>query len=190
VCVFAGSNGGFDPAYLDAAQLLGKVIAEREIRLVYGAGNIGLMGACADAALEAGGEVIGVIPDFLMRMEVAHTGLTELHVVDSMHQRKMMMSDMSDGVIALPGGLGTMEELFEMLTWLQLGVHAKPVAVLNVSGFFDLLLEFLNQLQATGFINQQHRQMLINSADPGQILDAMNSHQPPSVSKWLDEVKT
>jgi len=190
ICVFAGSNGGFDDRFMEAATDLGQCLASRDLTLVYGAGNIGLMGAVADAAMAAGGKVIGIIPDFLMQMEVAHEGLTELHVVGSMHERKKLMSDLSDGVIALPGGLGTLEELFEMLTWLQLGVHSKPIAVLNAAGFYDELLSFLNHLETSGFIMPEQRQMLISAADPLSILDAMSRHQAPSVSKWLEEVKT
>lgn len=160
LCVFCGSNPGTRPEYAVAAAAVGRALAERGWGLVYGGGNVGLMGVCADAALAAGGEVLGVIPDALMAAEVAHHGLTHLHVVRTMHERKALMADLSDGFAALPGGFGTLDELFEILTWAQLGIHAKPVALLNVAGFFDPLLAMLNHQMAEGFLQGKYRPLL------------------------------
>jgi uncharacterized protein (TIGR00730 family) len=154
--------------------------------LVYGGGNVGLMGIAANAALEAGGDVIGVIPADIADKEVGHNGLTQLHVVDSMHERKMRMAKLSDGIIALPGGLGTLEELFEMLTWSQLGFHNKPIGLVNVAGYYDLLLAFLDHSVVERFVKPEHRDLLLMERDPEQLLDRMTVYQPPKMDKWLD----
>lgn len=187
VCVFCGSRAGAAPAYAEAARQLGRALARRGLGVVYGAGNIGLMGVLADAALAAGGAVVGVIPHSLVARELAHPGLTELHVVETMHQRKMMMADLSDAFVALPGGFGTADELFEILTWAQLGIHAKPIGLLNVGGFFDPLLGWVRHAAAEGFIRQQHVALLNVSTDPEGLLDVLQRQEPPPpVPKWAD----
>jgi uncharacterized protein (TIGR00730 family) len=178
VCVFCGSSVGVRPEYAQAAEEMGRLFAERQIRIVYGGGNVGLMGELANAALAAGGQVIGVIPQMLVDRELAHTGLTELRIVLSMHERKALMAELSDAFIALPGGLGTFEELFEVLTWAQLGIHNKPCGCLNVLGYFDALLALLNQAVAEGFLHQQC--LLSCSHDPQELLTTLHRHQPPS----------
>lgn len=185
VCVFAGSNPGTDPAYEDAAVQLGRVLALRGINVVYGGGRVGLMGLLADAALDAGGTVTGVIPQDLVDREVGHTGLTELLVVDTMHQRKLAMADRSQAFIALPGGVGTFEELFEAFTWTQLGIHAKPVGVLDVAGFYRPLLDFLDSVVAQGFLTPTHRAHFLDGTDPDEVLDRFAAWEPTTVSKWL-----
>ncbi len=184
VCVFCGSSSRARGVYIEAARRTGAEIARRGLRLVYGGASVGLMGALADAALDAGGEAIGVIPAALVAKEVAHTRLTEQHVVESMHDRKALMNELSDAFLALPGGLGTLDELFETLTWAQLGFHAKPVGLLNVEGFFDPLLAFCDRAVAEGFLHPAHRAMILVSADPAALLDAMPSHVPPAAGKW------
>ncbi|WP_425221831.1 TIGR00730 family Rossman fold protein [Pseudomonas sp.] len=185
LCVFCGSAPGNQPEYLAAAQQLGTALAKAGIGLVYGGAQVGLMGAVADAALAAGGEVIGVIPRHLVERELAHEGLTTLHEVGSMHERKAMMADLSDGFIALPGGVGTFEELFEVWTWGQLGHHQKPCALFNASGYYDKLIEFLNHAVTEGFMRQPYRDMLIvdNAAEP--LLAKVRDYTPPSVAKWV-----
>lgn len=185
ICVYCGSNVGDRPSYLAAAQTLGQKLAARHITLVYGGGNVGLMGAIADAALAAGGSVIGVIPQALVDKEVAHSGLTDLRVVPSMHDRKALMADLSDAFIALPGGLGTLEELCEVATWTQLGVHQKAVGLLNVEGFYDGLLGFLDHAIAEKFIRPEHRQILISATEPDHLLDQLAQATVPTVTKWL-----
>jgi uncharacterized protein (TIGR00730 family) len=185
VCVFCGSNFGARPGYEQAAAHLGRTIAGRGLRLVYGGAKVGLMGALADAALAAGGDVVGVIPGALVERELAHTGLTELHPVGSMHARKAMMADLSDAFVALPGGAGTLEELFEIWTWGQLGHHAKPVGVINVEGFFDLLLRFLDHQAEERFMRSEHRAMLLVEDDPERLLDRFETYDPPHVEKWI-----
>jgi uncharacterized protein (TIGR00730 family) len=185
VCVFAGSNAGVLPAYEEAAVQLGRVLALRGINVVYGGGKVGLMGMLADAALEAGGTVTGVIPQDLMDREVGHLGLTELLVVSSMHERKLAMADRSQAFIALPGGVGTFEELFEAFTWTQLGIHAKPVGVLDVEGFYTPLLAFLDSVVAQGFLTAAHRQQLLSGTDPDELLDRFEAWEPITISKWL-----
>ncbi len=187
ICVYCGSSPGNVPAYRDAATSLGKMLATRKIALVYGGASVGIMGAVADAAIEAGGEAFGVIPESLMTFEVAHRGLTELIVVDSMHTRKARMADLSDAFIALPGGLGTLEELFEMLTWSQLRLHQKPVGLLNVDGFYDHLLTFLDQTVAAGFVRQEHRDNLIVSDDADELIKGLAAWSPPEIDKWWEE---
>jgi uncharacterized protein (TIGR00730 family) len=186
VCVFSGSSPGARTSYADVAAGLGRELAGRGIRLVYGGASVGLMGAVADAALEAGGEVYGVIPQHLVDREVAHGGLTELHVTGSMHERKALMADLSDGFVALPGGLGTLEELAETLTWSQLGLQSKPCGLLDVEGFYDPLLAFLDHTVAERFVSEQHRALVLSADDPGRLLDLLAGWQPEApAQKWL-----
>ena len=185
ICVYLGSNTGRTPVYVEQAQALGRELARRGLGLVYGGSNVGLMGALADAALDAGGRVIGVLPERLKAKEVAHLGLTELRVVDTMHERKRMMADLSDGFIALPGGAGTFEELFEVWTWAQLGFHHKPCGLLNVAGYYDKLVEFLDHAAQERFMREEHRAMLMVESDPAKLLDRYATYQAPTVSKWI-----
>ena len=186
LCVFCGSSAGRDPAYADAARALGVTLAERGITLVFGGGYVGLMGMVADAALGAGGEVIGVIPEALVEREIEHKNLTKLHVVRSMHERKALMSELSDGFIALPGGNGTLEEFFEVLTWAQLGEHEKPCGLLNVAGFYDPLLAVFDHMTESGFVSDEHRKLVLVEKNPEKLLRAFESHQPPETVKWID----
>jgi uncharacterized protein (TIGR00730 family) len=186
VCVYCGSSLGSDPAFADAARQVGSLLAASGRTLVYGGGRVGLMGAIADASMGAGGRVIGVIPQALVDKEVAHHGLSELRVVGSMHERKALMADLSDGFVALPGGLGTMEELFEVWTWGQLGLHAKPYGLLNVGGFFGSLLAFLDRLVEQRFVRPEHRAMLFVASDPNELIANMSVHHPASAPKWID----
>lgn len=181
VCVFCGSSMGTRPEYAAAAEALGRMLAERGLGLVYGGGNVGLMGVAANAALAAGGEVFGVIPEALMRMEVGHLDLTELHVVASMHERKARMADMADAFIALPGGIGTLEELFEVWTWGQLGLHPKPLGILDVAGYYRHLHAFLDHALAEGFLKERHRAMVAVEADPAALLARLGAYTPPRV---------
>ncbi len=180
VCVFCGSSDGRRPEYRHAASALGTLLAASGIGVVYGGASVGLMGAVADAALRAGGTVIGVIPKHFDDREVAHSGLTELHVTENMHERKALMADLSDGFIALPGGFGTLEELAEVTTWTQLGLHAKPVGVLDVGGFYRLLLEFADHLVAEGFVAAQHRRLLVAGDTPQELLARLREWTPPA----------
>jgi uncharacterized protein (TIGR00730 family) len=173
VCVFCGSKVGEGTVYAETARQLGRQLVKRGLGLVFGGGHIGLMGVLADAVLHARGEAVGVIPKDLVDKELAHQGLTKLHVVAGMHERKALMADLSDGFLALPGGFGTADELFEMLTWAQLGLHAKPIGVVNVAGFFAPLLAWLDQTVASGFVRSRHRQLLLESQEPGELLDRM-----------------
>jgi uncharacterized protein (TIGR00730 family) len=186
VCVYAGSNLGSDPVYADAAKALAHLLAERGIGLVYGGGHVGLMGVLADAALAAGGEVIGVMPQALVDREIGHRGLTELRIVGSMHDRKALMADLSDAFVAVPGGIGTLEELIEIYTWSQLGIHSKACGVLNVRGYYDALAAFLDHAVEEGFLRPQHRAVLGVAADPGELLDRLDAFEPPTVRKWLE----
>lgn len=186
VCVFLGSNPGANPNYLLAARAMGKELARRGLTCVYGGSNVGLMGALAGAALEAGGKVIGVIPEALRQKELAHTGLTELHVVASMHERKAMMAELSDGFVALPGGMGTLEELCEMLTWAQLGFHKKPCGLLDVDGYYAGLASFFDHTVTEGFVHAAHRSMLLTAATPGELLEGFASYVAPVVNKWIE----
>jgi uncharacterized protein (TIGR00730 family) len=186
ICVFAGSSTGENKRHRDAAVALADELARRGVELVYGGGCIGLMGVIADAMLARGGRVTGVIPHTLMVREVGHRGLTDLKVVDSMHERKALMAELSDGFIALPGGFGTLEELFEILTWAQLGLHGHPCGVLNVDGYFDGLFAFLDHAVAEGFVRNAHRQMLLVDEDPRRLLDAFSQYRAPALAKWLD----
>jgi uncharacterized protein (TIGR00730 family) len=185
LCVFCGSNAGRDPRFVAVAQALGRRLAADGIGIVYGGASIGLMGAVADAAIEAGGDVIGVIPDALAAKEIAHRGLTELRLVRSMHERKALMAELSDGFVALPGGIGTLEELFEVWTWAQLGHHAKPCAFLNVAGFYDSLLAFLDEVAAHAFMKPAHREMLVVADTIPTLMDRLHAYQPPTVTKWI-----
>ena len=185
VCVFCGSNPGRPPEYLAGAASLGRDLARRGIRTVYGGAHVGTMGALADAALAAGGEVIGVIPGHLVAAEVAHQGLTDLRVVASMHERKALMADLADGFIALPGGLGTLEEFAEVTTWTQLGLHAKPTGLLNLLGFYDHLLSFFDHVTAERFMRPEHRDLVIARSDPAELLAAMDQWTPPASHKWI-----
>ena len=186
LCVFAGANFGTKPEYRETAEGLGRMLAAQSIRCVYGAGNVGLMGALADACLADGGEVIGVIPHSLVQLEVAHQGLTQLHIVDTMHERKARMADLSDAFIALPGGLGTFEELFEVWTWSQLGIHGKPLGLLNVSGYYDPLIAMVEHGVSEGFLRQQHRDSLIVDTQAERLLDTLRAFTPAVTAKWLE----
>lgn len=186
VCVFCGSREGVRPSYVAAARRVGGEIARRGIRMVYGGGKVGLMGAVADAALEGGGEVVGVIPEALVAREVAHAGLTELHVVGTMHERKALMDDLSDGFVTLPGGYGTLEEFFEVLSWAQLSIHEKPCGLLDVDGFWRPLAALLDGTVAEGFVYPAHRSLVLTEEDPGLLLDQMEGYVPPGTKKWVD----
>ena len=177
LCVFCGSSRGADPGYAEAARQLGQALAAAGIELVYGGAAVGLMGEVADAVLAAGGTVIGVMPASLSRRELAHTGLSELHIVGSMHERKAMMAELADGFIAMPGGIGTLEELFEIWTWAQLGHHAKPCSLLNVNGFYDGLISFLDSVVARGFVRPATREMLLVAETPAALLALIAAHR-------------
>ncbi|MEC5142660.1 TIGR00730 family Rossman fold protein [Chitinophaga sp. 212800010-3] len=185
IVVFCGSSSGSDPIYVQQATGLGAALAQRNLTLVYGGAHVGLMGAVADGALQAGGKVIGVLPHFLQKKELAHHGLTELILVDTMHERKTKMNELSDGVVALPGGFGTMEELFEMLTWGQLGLHRKPIGLLNTNGFYDSLIALAQNMTDKGFLSEENKNMLLCSDNITDLLAQMESYQPPVKSKWI-----
>lgn len=189
VCVYCGSSPGADPAFIAAAHSLGRALVSLKFDLVYGGAGIGVMGAVADAVMGAGGAAYGVIPESLARKEVAHASLTELHVTSSMHERKLLMADLSDAFIAMPGGLGTLEELFEIWTWAQLGFHQKPIAVLNVKGYFDGLIEFLDRSVTAGFVKPAHRDMLIVETDSVRLLEKFNAYTPPLENKLTSQQK-
>jgi uncharacterized protein (TIGR00730 family) len=186
ICVYCGSSTGVRPDYAEAARAFGRLLTERGIGVVFGGGSVGMMGTVADAALEMGGEVIGVIPHALAAREVDHPGLTALHKVDTMHERKALMAELSDGFVALPGGLGTLEELMEVWTWVQLGIHRAPVGLLNVAGYFDGLLAFVDHAVAEGFVRPMHRDLLVVADTPLALLDAVAAWQPPDVPRWLN----
>ncbi len=190
VCVFCGSNFGSDTAYAKAANETGAAIAEAGLTLVYGGAKVGLMGAVADGALEAGGRVVGVLPEALQEKELAHEGLSELHVVSSMHERKAMMADHSDAFIALPGGAGTLEELFEIWTWGQLGLHQKPCGFLNTNGFYDQLLGFLDHQRDEGFVKPAMRDMLKVADTPSDLITVFRAYEAPTVAKWIRKNET
>lgn len=185
VTVFCGSSFGTDEIFKAQAILLGNKLAEENIGLVYGGANVGLMGAVADGVLEKGGEVFGVLPNFLRSKEIAHNHLTELFLVETMHERKTKMNELCDGVIALPGGFGTLEEFFEMLTWAQLGLHKKPIAILNIDGFYDSLIAFIQTTVDKGFLKQVNQDMLIISDNIEDLLDKMKNYEAPTVGKWI-----
>jgi uncharacterized protein (TIGR00730 family) len=186
VCVFCGSSSGAKPVYRDAAITLGREIAERGLRLVYGGGKVGLMGAMADAALEAGGEVVGVIPQALVDEEVAHNGVTELIVVGTMHERKAWMADVADAFVAMAGGFGTFEEFCEVLTWTQLGFHKKPCGILNVDGYYDPLLELFNRAVTDCFLRPEHRAIVLTADTAVSVLDQLAAWKPAKIDKWID----
>ena len=186
VCVFCGSNPGVREDYRNSAQALARALAGRGLGLVYGGGNVGLMGMLADSMLQAGGEVIGVIPRSLVAKEVAHHGVTELRIVDTMHERKALMNDLSDAFIALPGGFGTLDELFEILTWSQLGIHGKPSGLLNVAGYYDRLLAMLDHAVAERFLRPAHRELVIADSDVDALLQRLAAFVPVPAGKWAN----
>jgi uncharacterized protein (TIGR00730 family) len=186
VCVFCGSNAGADPAYLAAAEAVGSTLARRGIRVVYGGGRVGMMGALADAARAAGGDVIGVLPRQLFEREIGHTGIDDLRVVGSMHERKALMVELADAFIALPGGIGTLEELFEVYTWAQLGIHAKPLGLLDVAGYYQPLATMLDHAVAQRFLREETRAMLAIARDLESLLAAFSGWRPPALHKWID----
>ena len=186
VAVFCGSNPGLRPDYVEAARSLGRLLAQRGIGVVYGGSNVGLMAALADAMMDELGDIVGVIPRMLVEREVANTALSDLRIVDSMHERKAMMAELADGFIALPGGIGTLEEFFETWTWGQLGMHAKPCGLLNVAGYFDPLLQFLDHAVAERFVRDVHRGMVVVESDPAVLLARFESYEPPRVVKWIN----
>jgi uncharacterized protein (TIGR00730 family) len=190
ICVFCGSNVGARPAYVEGARRLGALLARERIGLVFGGGSVGLMGAIADAVLEAGGEATGVIPHALQARELDHSGLTKLHVVGSMHERKAMMARLSDGFIAMPGGMGTLDEFCEIVTWAQLGIHAKPCALFDVEGYFDDFVRFLDTASAQGFVKREHREMILLERDPERLLAAMRAYKPVAAPRWLEPEQT
>jgi uncharacterized protein (TIGR00730 family) len=186
VLVFCGSSPGARPEYVEAATNLGRLLAERELELVYGAASVGVMGAIADATLAAGGRAIGIIPTRLVEAEIAHAGLTELRITDTMHERKALMSELSDAVVVLPGGIGTLDEFFELFTWTQLGLSKLPLGVLNVAGYWDPLLGFLEHMVSERFLRAEHLNTLVVSQDAGALLDELAAHKPQVLDKWLD----
>ena len=190
VCVFCGANPGNDPVYAAGARAMGIEIARRGLVLVYGGGAVGLMGVVANAALEAGGEVHGVIPRALREKEIGHNDLTRLEIVDTMHIRKARMAELSEGFIAMPGGIGTFEELFEIWTWGQLGIHDKPLGLLNVAGFYDPLATFLDGTVEAGFLKQAHRAMAMTDTEPATLLDRMEAYVPTPTYKWVEKEET
>ena len=190
ICVFCGSSPGSRPAYAEAARAFGSLLASREIALVYGGGDVGLMGVIANAALDGGGRVEGVIPRFLMNKELGHQGLTQLHVTENMHERKARMAELSDAFVALPGGLGTMEELFEIWTWLQLALHNKPVGLLNVDGFYDPLVQLLAHMTTERFVKGEHAELVAVHDDPEALLEALARWDGRFTDKWLDRDRT
>ena len=187
ICVYCGSSPGNHPAYAQGARALARALVANQLGLVYGGSNVGLMGVVADEVIAQGGTAVGVIPHALVNKEVAHPALTQLHVVSNMHERKAMMAELADGFVALPGGLGTLEELFEMLTWGQLSFHTKPVGLLNVNGFYDGLLAFLDHAHAEAFIRPQHRAMLLAHSDPDLLIGDFKNYIAPAVTKWVDK---
>jgi uncharacterized protein (TIGR00730 family) len=190
ICVFAGSSAGRQPEYQSTARDLGRVLADRQVGLVYGGARVGLMGVVADAVLASAGHVVGVIPEALVEKEVAHEGLSELRVVASMHERKAVMVELADGFIALPGGWGTLEEFFEVLTWGQLGLHRKPCGLLNTRGYYDGLLSFVEHSIHEAFVRSEYRSMIAVSRSPGELIDQLDAYVPSAVEKWLDRAST
>lgn len=190
ITVFCGSSFGSEDIYKEQAFLLGKTMAKNNIQLIYGGANVGLMGAVADGALQSGGKVVGVLPHFLQSKEIAHKQLTELILVETMHERKTKMNELCDGVIVLPGGYGTLEEFFEMITWAQLGLHQKPIGILNIDGFYDDLINLVQNMVEKGFLKQINRDMLLISNNIGNLLEKMKNYEAPTVGKWIskDEV--
>lgn len=190
VAVFCGSSAGSEKIYSEQAYLLGETLARRNVELIYGGAKVGLMGSVADGVLAQGGKVTGVLPHFLRRKEIAHENLTELIVVNTMHERKTKMSELCDGIIALPGGFGTLEELFEILTWAQLGLHQKPIAILNIEGFYDDLLLCVETMVKKGFLKAANQKMLLVSDSIDGVLHEMTNYKPPHVGKWIKPEET
>jgi hypothetical protein len=190
VCVYCGSSPGRLEAYSITARALAKTLVDRNIRLVYGGANVGIMGILADAVLQLGGQAVGVMPEALVGKEVAHKNLTELHITPTMHARKSMMASLSDGFIAMPGGIGTLDEIFEVWTWAQLGFHAKPCGLLNVEGYFDPLIAFIGHAVAEQFVKQAHGSMLLVENNPEALLDRFDRYVPPVVAKWIEKPET
>jgi uncharacterized protein (TIGR00730 family) len=190
ICVFCGSSSGANSKYVELAAQLGALLARKRLTLVYGGGNVGLMGVLANAVLAGGGHVIGVIPQALFNLEVAHTGLPDLRVVSSMHQRKALMADLADGFMALPGGLGTLEEFCEIVTWAQLGLHQKPCGLLNADHYFDHLITFLDHTVAQHFVRPEHRALILVEDAPAALLDSFEAFRSPRVDKWIDRDTT
>ena len=187
VCVYCGSSSGARPLYVEAARAFGRALVEHDLALIYGGGKVGLMGTIADTVMEAGGRAIGVIPELLVSKEIGHKGLTELHVVPDMHHRKKMMADLSDAFVAMPGGVGTLEELFEAYTWAQLGYHQKPVAVLNIDGFYDPLIAMLKHTVQEGFMRQTYLDALEFDSDPTELIGKLQRYQPILADKWVEK---
>jgi uncharacterized protein (TIGR00730 family) len=187
ITVFCGSNSGFRAEYAEAARDLARLFVEQNIRLIYGGGNVGLMGIIADEVMRAGGEVVGIIPDSLDKKEVGHRAITELRVVGSMHERKAQMAELADGFIAMPGGIGTFEEFFEILTWAQLGFHEKPCAVLNIAGYYDGLLALCDNAVSEGFLRPAHRQLILEDSNPESLLEKMRNLKPLPLEKWIKD---
>jgi len=190
ICVFCGSSSGSDRVYLETAAKVGEFLVANSIELVFGGGRVGLMGRIADTVMAKGGRAIGVIPAALDKKEIAHRGLTELHIVDSMHERKAMMAELSDGFIALPGGFGTFEEFCEIVTWAQLGIHQKPCALLNVNGFYDHMITMFDHSTRQGFIRDEHRGIVLVESDIESLFDLMKNYVPPIIEKWIDKEST
>ncbi len=190
ICVFCGSKTGNSPLFLETAIQLGRVLAERGLELVYGGASIGLMGAVADSVMAGGGKVVGVIPEAMASKEVAHDGVTEMHVVSSMHERKSMMARLADAFVALPGGFGSFEELLEMITWAQLGIHRKPVGILNVNGYYDPLIQLFEGAIEAGFIKPRNRQLFVIEQEADRLLQTLLAHKPPEVKRWITERET
>jgi uncharacterized protein (TIGR00730 family) len=187
ICVFCGANFNGDPLLTEAVEQLAEAMVSRNIDLIFGGGRVGVMGMIADAVLKKGGKAIGVIPEFLMNKEVGHTGLTELHVVQNMHQRKQMMNDLCDGIITLPGGFGTLEEFFEVLTWLQLGLHQKPIGILNVNGFYNFLLKQMDIMVEQRFLKPLNRELVLSSANPVELVDLMGNFSAKPDEVWFKD---
>ena len=190
ICVYCGSSSGTRPSYIQAARALGTSLARRGLGLVYGGSNVGLMGALADTVLAQGGEVIGVIPESVVIREVAHTRLADLRIVGSMHERKALMAELADGFIAMPGGFGTLEEFCEIVTWVQLGLHRKPCGLLNVEGYYDGLLSFLNHAVAEGFIRTEYRSVVLTDSEVDGLLEKISKYEAPHLKKWIDRDET
>ncbi len=190
ICVFCGSSPGFSPIYKDAAKELGRDIAARGWTLIYGGGNVGLMGLVADAVMETGGKVIGVIPEALLARELGHRGITDLRVVDTMHERKAMMADLADAFIALPGGIGTFEEFFEILTWAQLGIHSKPCGMINTNGYYQPVLDLLANAVQEGFMRKEHQELVLSAETARELLEKIVAYKPTHFQKWIQNKQT
>ena len=185
ICVFCGSSNGLRPVYLESARAMGRMLLQEGVSLFYGGGSVGLMGEIADTVIKGGGKVIGVIPEAMVTRELAHHGVTELRVVHSMHERKTLMAELSDGFIALPGGFGTFEEFCEIITWAQLGLHRKPCGILNVEGYYDPLLKMFDRAVEDGFVHSINRRLILEEADPEKLLDLLAGYTPPETEKWI-----